>query len=123
MKTIKSIIVVLAVAAFLSIGVFQSNSFAKNKPTGKTEHVNLLVSGMMCSNCSKSLESSLCKFKGAKNVTADYNTGYASLDIPSTAHVTKAQLTKAVADAGFTLKQIKFTEKSDKTTAPKQVSQ
>ena len=123
MKTIKSIIGVLAVAAFLSTGVFQSNSFAKNKPTGKTEHVNLQVSGMMCSNCSRNLESSLCKFKGAKNVKADYNTGYASLDIPSTAHVTKAQLTKAVADAGFTLKQVKFTEKSDKTTAPKQVSQ
>jgi len=122
MKTTRSITGMLILAAFLALA-FQRNSFAKIKPTGKTEHINLMVSGMMCSNCSKSLESSLCKFKGAKNVKADYNTGYASLDLPMTSQVTKAQLQKAVADAGFTLKEVKFTESSNKTSSSKQQSQ
>ncbi|HUI30716.1 MAG TPA: cation transporter [Candidatus Acidoferrales bacterium] len=120
MKTIKLISGLLTLAAFLSISVFQSNSFAKNKPTAKTEHINLRVSGMMCSSCSKSLESSLCKFKGAKNVKANYNTGYASLDVPATTQVTRDQLVKAVADAGFTLKEVKFTPKTQKALDLKQ---
>jgi copper chaperone CopZ len=123
MKPIKSIAGMLVVASFFAFAAFQSNAFARSKPTGKTEHINLQVSGMMCSQCSKSLESSLCKFKGAENVKADYNTGYASLDVPSTSEVTKEQLTKAVADAGFTLKEVKFIEKPNKAADLKVQSQ
>jgi len=123
MKTIKSISGMLVVAAFISVVALQGNSFAKNKSTASTEHVSMLVSGMMCSQCSKSLESSLCKFKGAENVKADYNTGRASLDVPASSQVTKAQLTKAVTDAGFTLKEVNFRQKLDKTCTNKMVSQ
>lgn len=110
MKAIKSIAWMPALAAFLIIGCLQTSSYGGTKPTGRAEHVSLQVTGMMCSECSKSLESSLCKFKGAKNVTADYNTGQASLDLPALSQVTKVQLQKAVADAGFTLMNVKFTE-------------
>ena len=123
MKKIELISGALFLAAFVVVVAFQSDTIAKPKPTGATQHIDLQVSGMMCSQCSKSLESSLCKFKGAKNVKADYNTGYASLDLPMTSQVTKAQLQKAVADAGFTLKEVKFTESSNKTSSSKQQSQ
>ncbi len=123
MKATKSIIGMLVAAAFLAIGAFQGNAFAKGNTAGKTEHINLKVSGMMCSNCTKSLESSLCKFKGAQNVKADYNTGYASLDVPAASHVTKDQLKKAVSNAGFTLKEVKFTQNSQKVPDLKQQSQ
>lgn len=123
MKAIKSITGMLVVASFFAFATFQSNAFARSKPTGKAEHINLQVSGITCPYCSKSLESCLGKVKGAENVKADYNTGYASLDVPATSKVTKEQLTKAVADAGFTLKEVKFMEKPNKNTAPKQVSQ
>lgn len=123
MKTIKSISGMVVIALFLAVTAFQSNSIAKTKPTGQTKHIDLHVSGMMCSNCSKSLESCLGKFKGAENVKANYNTGYASLDVPATSKVTKKQLMKAVEGAGFTLQEVKFTENPSKTTAPKQVSQ
>lgn len=113
----------LVLAAFLALGTFQSNSFARSKPTGRTEHINLQVSGMMCTQCSKSLESSLSKFKGAENVKADYNTGCASLDVPATSKVTKAQLKKVVADAGFSLKEVKFIEEPLKTVDLKEQAQ
>jgi len=123
MKKIDAILGMLILAAFLSVAVFQTNSFAKDKPTPRTQHVTLQVSGMMCSNCSKSLESNLNKLKGAENVTADYSTGCASFDCPASAKVTKAQLKQAVADAGFTLKEVKFTEKPLKAADLKEQSQ
>ncbi len=46
MKTIKSMFGMLALAAFLALA-FQSNSIAKAKPSGQTEHINPQVSGMM----------------------------------------------------------------------------
>jgi len=123
MKTIKSISRLLVLAAFVALVAFQSNSFAKTNPSAQTKHVSLMVSGMMCTDCSSSLESSLCKLKGAENVKADYKTGTASLDVPASAQITKAQLTQAVSDAGFTLKEVKFTENPQKTSAVKQQSQ
>jgi len=108
MKNIKSIAGIVVLSAFLAFIAMPSTSDAKTKPTGRTEHVSMQVSGMMCSECSKSLESCLGKLKGAENVKADYNTGSASLDVPASSQVTREQLKKAVADAGFTLKEVKF---------------
>ncbi len=112
MKAIKAITGMLVVAAFLAAGSFQSSAVAKTKPKVKYEHVNLKVSGMFCTNCSKSLESSLCKFKGAEHVKANYKTGMASLDVPATSKVTKLELKKAVEEAGFKLKEVKYTYNS-----------
>lgn len=123
MKTIKAITGMLIVAAFLAVGTFQTNAFAGNKPAAKTEHIALKVSGMSCPYCSKGLESSLCKLKGAENIKADYKTGLASLDVPASSNVTKEQLKQSVSNAGFTLKEVKFTQKSVRQTATKKQSQ
>ena len=112
MKTMKAIAGMLIVAAFLTAGSFQDSAVAKTKPKAKVEHINLKVSGMYCSDCSKSLESSLCKFKGAEHVKANYKTGVASLDVPASSKVTKPELKKAVSKAGFKLKDVKYTYKS-----------
>ncbi|MCL4538322.1 MAG: cation transporter [Bacteroidetes bacterium] len=121
MKALRAIEVIagmLVVAAFLVAGSAQTSAAVKNKPAAKVEHINLKVSGMYCTMCSKSLESSLCKFRGAKNVKADYKTGMASLDVPATCKVTKTELKKAVLDAGFKLKEVKYTTESTKPSAP-----
>ncbi len=56
MKTAKSISGMVVIASFLAVTAFQSNSIAGTKPTGQTKHIDLRVSGMICSQCSKSLE-------------------------------------------------------------------
>ncbi len=123
MKTLKIIGGMLFVAAFLAVSLLPSDSFAKTKLAGKTEHINLQVSGMMCPYCSSSLETCLGKLKGAENIKANYSTGRASLDVPASSQVTKDQLMKAVKNAGFKLVEVKFLLKPETVSATRQVSQ
>ena len=69
-------------------------------PAATLTQVSLIVEGMTCPSCAKSVENKLLELKGVKSVTASYEKGSADIEFDPTA-VTLRQLEKAIQDAGY----------------------
>jgi mercuric ion transport protein len=63
-------------------------------------HVRVVIEGMTCAACAKSVESKLKELKGVESVRVSYQTGTADVEFDP-AVVTLQQLQKAIQDAGY----------------------
>ncbi len=67
------------------------------------------VDGVTCSMCSKGTEKSIKRLSFVESVTMDLNTTEASIFIKSNQTADFKAIAKAITDAGFTVRYIKFT--------------
>ena len=70
--------------------------------------VVLTVYGLSCPLCSNNLDGQLRRIPGVANAAIDLKTGAVTVTFTDGHRVTRADLGKAVEDAGFTLKDIRL---------------
>ena len=70
--------------------------------------VVLTVHGLSCPLCSNNLDGQLRRIPGVANAAIDLKTGAVTVTFTDGHRVTRADLGKAVEDAGFTLKDIRL---------------
>jgi len=70
--------------------------------------VVLTVHGLSCPLCSNNLNGQLRRIPGVANAAIDLKTGAVTVTFTDGHRVTRAELGKAVEDAGFTLKDIRL---------------
>jgi copper chaperone CopZ len=69
--------------------------------------VSIQVMGMSCPKCVSNVDIQLMRVNGVKKAQIDMGTGVVSVDIDTSAKVTRAALAKAVDDSGLTVTEIK----------------
>jgi copper chaperone CopZ len=69
--------------------------------------VSIQVMGMSCPKCVSNVDIQLMRVNGVKKAKIDMSTGVVSVDIDTSAKVTRAALAKAVDDSGLTVTDIK----------------
>jgi len=72
--------------------------------------IQIRVDGLSCPFCAYGLEKKIKKVEGAANIEIDLEEGIVSLDVPSNKKPTEKSLKKVVTDAGFTPREIRFSE-------------
>lgn len=76
----------------------------------KRIYIKIQVDGLSCPFCAYGLEKNLKKIEGAKDIKIDVKGGYATLNIPKENQLSKEVFVKAVKDAGFTAREVYFSE-------------
>ena len=74
-------------------------------------YIKIRVDGLSCPFCAYGLEKKLKKIKGAQDVAIELNLGLATLHVPADKKPTEEELRKIVKDAGFTPREIEFSDK------------
>ncbi|MGD9872937.1 MAG: heavy-metal-associated domain-containing protein [Kiritimatiellia bacterium] len=69
--------------------------------------VILVVHGLSCPLCASNIENGLRKVDEIESSSIDLKTGEVTVKLKEEHSVTRARLAKAVADSGFTLKEIR----------------
>jgi len=87
-----------------------SNSVSAQEATNVT-YVKIQVDGLSCPFCAYGLEKNLKKIKGAKDVFISVEDGYTTFNVPKESQPTEDELKKIVKDAGFTAREITFSDK------------
>jgi copper chaperone CopZ len=108
-----SIALVLAVTVF---SLISTSSFAQEN-TNKT-FIQIRVDGLSCPFCAYGLEKKLKKVDGAKNLFIQLEEGLVSLNVPASKKPSEEVIKKIVTDAGFTPREIKFSDAPFKSDAP-----
>lgn len=94
---------------FISL-VFGNNSASAQEVTTVT-YIKIQVDGLSCPFCAYGLEKNLKKLKGAKDVFISVEGGYTTFNVPKDKQPTEDELKKIVKDAGFTAREITFSDK------------
>lgn len=94
---------------FISL-VFVSNPTFAQEATGVT-YVKIQVDGLSCPFCAYGLEKNLKKVEGAKDVLINVEDGYTTFNVPKDKQPTEDELKKMVKDAGFTAREITYSDK------------
>lgn len=71
-----------------------------------SRNVVLTVHGLSCPLCSNNLDGQLRRIDGVEEATIDLKTGAVSVRLAEAHSVSRADLARAVEDAGFTLRKI-----------------
>lgn len=108
MKTKWLAIVVIAglTAGCVTTGSRQSVAEGVRDGALPSRDVVLTVHGLSCPLCSNNLDGQLRRIDGVEEATIDLNTGAVSVRLAEGHSVTRADLARAVEEAGFTLKDI-----------------
>ena len=73
-------------------------------------YIQIRVDGLACPFCAYGLEKKLKKVDGATNLQIEFEEGIVSLEVPKDKKPTEESLKKVVTDAGFTPREIKFSD-------------
>jgi len=82
-----------------------------NAQTTEKTYIKIVVDGLSCPFCAYGLEKNLKKLKGAKDVFISVEEGYTTFNVPKESRPTEDELKKIVKDAGFTAREISFSDK------------
>lgn len=98
----KMIIVIINIVSFLALFIFAVPAKAE------IESITLRVDGLACPFCAYGLEKKIIRLKGVKSYDADLKKGKVFVSLKPGAQIELSSLSKAVKEAGFTLKSIFF---------------
>ena len=96
----------LTTVAFVLFGVF--TSFAQS------QQVNVRVDGLSCPFCAYGLEKKFKKIEGAKDIKIDVDKGLLTFTMEKDKTVTEEEIKKKVKQAGFTPREITYSEATAK---------
>jgi len=85
-----------------------SSAIAQNK--ADITYIRIRVDGLSCPFCAYGLEKKLKKVDGAANLHIELEEGIVTLEVPKDKKPTAESLKKVVTDAGFTPREIKFSD-------------
>jgi copper chaperone CopZ len=91
---------------FTSLVSFESHAQDNNERV----YVKIRVDGLSCPFCAYGLEKKLKKVKGSKDVFIELEAGVATFNVAKDKVPTQDELETIVKDAGFTPKEIDFSE-------------
>lgn len=101
--------------------ITSSNLFAQQSEQGKLKekisYVKVEIDGMACPFCAYGLEKKLNKLQGIEDLYIELQEGSATFNIPSTKTPSEERLTKIVADAGFKVRKVTFSNQPFKKKA------
>lgn len=75
--------------------------------------VTLTVHGLSCPLCANNLDGQLMRIDGITSAEIDLDTGAIAVQFAEGAAVTRSQISRAVTDAGFTLRDITIPEETE----------
>ena len=98
-------IVLVASIVFLAFIWVWFYPFRKKTSKGdaNTVKANLVVSGMMCTNCAANVEGALCKLQGTSKAAVNFNTATAQVEYDPS-QVSIGQMVKAIDAVGYSAK-------------------
>lgn len=99
------ILMVIALMAFSLMNI----SLMAQEDTGKT-YIQIRVDGLSCPFCAYGLEKKLKKVDGATDLHIELEEGLVSFVVPKDKKPSVESLRKVVTDAGFTPREIKFSD-------------
>ena len=102
------VVVSLATGCISTTGSHQLVDAEKGVSLAGHRTVVLTVYGLSCPLCSNNLDGQLRRIPGVANARIDLKTGAVTVTFTDGHRVTRADLGKAVEDAGFTLKDIQL---------------
>lgn len=104
----RNIYYILSIAMIM---IFVGSSAVLAQENTKKTYIQIRVDGLSCPFCAYGLEKKLKKVDGAANLHIELEDGLVSLDVPMDKKPTEASLKKVVTNAGFTPREIKFSDK------------
>ncbi len=91
------------------------SNVASAQETTTKSYVKIQVDGLSCPFCAYGLEKNLKKVKGAKDVFISIEHAYATFNVPKDNQPTEDELEKIVKDAGFSVKEIEYSNEKFRT--------
>ena len=91
---------ILSIIVFAILGL--TSTFAQ------TKYVSVRVDGLSCPFCAYGLEKKFSKIDGAKDIKIDVDNGLLTFNMVNNKVVTEEEIQKRVKQAGFTPKEISF---------------
>ena len=91
-----------------------TNNVVAQETTEKV-YIKIEVDGLSCPFCAYGLEKKLKKVTGSKDIIIELTAGEATLNVPKDEQPTKEELETIVKDAGFTPREITFSDNPFKT--------
>ncbi|HDY68801.1 MAG TPA: copper chaperone [Candidatus Scalindua sp.] len=110
--TIKSVAISISM---LIIALFATTYTINAQDTTDTVYIKIMVDGLSCPFCAYGLEKKLKQVAGSKDVFIKLAEGEATMSVPKGKEPTKEELETIVKDAGFTPREITFSDKPFKT--------
>ncbi len=102
----------LAVLALLGLGGIATTARAQSSEPARADaeereaDIVLWVDGMSCPFCAYGLEKKLSRLESVQQITIDLENGRVRITLKEGESVSDAELEKAVADAGFSLRKL-----------------
>jgi copper chaperone CopZ len=94
----------------LSLTFYMIPQQSKAQENNDKTYIQIRVDGLSCPFCAYGLEKKLKKVEGAANLFIQLEEGIVSLDVPAGQKPSEQDLKKVVTDAGFTPREIKFSD-------------
>jgi copper chaperone CopZ len=115
-KVIRRIAPSVFIAAFLVFATVSTSSAQDDKRLEKPD-IEVEVGGLSCPFCAYGIEKRFKKIDGAENITVLLEEGLVQLKMKKGFRVTEERLRKAVEEAGFETKGLKFLNEGVKADA------
>ena len=101
--------------ATLFIALFATTNTVAAQETSEKTYIKIVVDGLSCPFCAYGLEKKLKHVAGSEDVFISLAEGQATITVTKGKEPTKAELETIVKDAGFTPREIIFSDKPFKT--------
>jgi mercuric ion binding protein len=110
--TMKSVIISISM---LIIPLFLTTNTISAQDATDTVYIKIIVDGLSCPFCAYGMEKKLKQVAGSKDVFIELAEGEATMSVPKGKEPTKEELETIVKDAGFTPREVTFSNKPFKT--------
>lgn len=109
MKTIIKSTAIFTLLLIIGLSISLNAIYAQ--ATIKKVYIKINVDGLSCPFCAYGMEKKLKQVAGSENVYIKLIEGEATLDVPESQKPSEDELRKIVADAGFTAREIIYSDK------------
>lgn len=115
--TIKTAAITIAMLfiALIATTTLKAQETSSAQETSEKTYIKIVVDGLSCPFCAYGLEKKLKKVSGSENVLISLTEGEATMSVPKHKKPTQEELKKIVEDAGFSPREISFSEEPFKT--------
>ncbi len=109
--------------ALMFIAMFAMSTPANAQNTEQSGYIKIEVDGLSCPFCAYGLEKKLKEIKGATDLFIELTAGEATFQVPKGKEPTEEELRQIVEDAGFTPREITFSDTPFKTKKDGRIKQ
>jgi copper chaperone CopZ len=104
-------LIICFVVGISTEGIARTPTDFQTKKQDSLVYVKIEVDGMACPFCAYGLEKQLKKYDGVADFFVDIDKGYVTFNVPVNKKPTEERLKKTVKEAGFSVKNIEYSNK------------